>query len=105
MNVLQLAWRNLLRNRRRTWASVLTMAVGMAGVLLFGGYQRAVQYGLETAFVRELGHLQVQHSDYLQYGSGNPAAYGIRDYRGLPETCFRQSKTKHALTQIKFSAT
>lgn len=83
MNVLQLAWRNLLRNRRRTWASVLTMAVGMAGVLLFGGYQRAVQYGLETAFVRELGHLQVQHSDYLQYGSGNPAAYGIRDYRRI----------------------
>ncbi|WP_227107646.1 ABC transporter permease [Chromobacterium rhizoryzae] len=100
MNVLQLAWRNLLRNRRRTWASALTMAVGMAGVLLFGGYQRAVQYGLETAFVRKLGHLQVQHRDYLQYGSGNPAAYGIRDYRRIQREIESDPELKDMLAAV-----
>ncbi|OQS30943.1 hypothetical protein B0T40_24060 [Chromobacterium haemolyticum] len=34
-----------------------------------------------------------------------PLATAKDALRGLPETCFRQSKTKHALTQIKFSAT
>ncbi|MGR2680476.1 ABC transporter permease [Chromobacterium haemolyticum] len=81
MNTLKLAWRNLLRNRRRTLATLSTMIIGLVAVLLFGGYNRTVQYGLQTGMVRAGGHLQVQHRDYFLYGSGNPAAYGIRDYR------------------------
>lgn len=83
MNTLKLAWRNLLRNRRRTLATLFTMIIGLVAVLLFGGYNRTVQYGLQTGMVRAGGHLQVQHRDYFLYGSGNPAAYGIRDYRAV----------------------
>ncbi|WP_047238042.1 ABC transporter permease [Chromobacterium subtsugae] len=81
MNTLKLAWRNLLRNRRRTLATLGTMVVGVVALLLFGGYNRTVQYGLQTSFVRGGGHLQIQHRDYFLYGNGNPAAYGLRDYR------------------------
>nr|WP_199068490.1 FtsX-like permease family protein [Chromobacterium sp. ASV5] len=81
MSTLKLAWRNLLRNRRRTLATLLTMVVGMIAVLLFGGYHRTVVYGLQTAFVRGGGHLQVQHKDYFVYGGGNPAAFGVNDYQ------------------------
>lgn len=80
MNTVKLAWRNLLRNRRRTVATLGTMVAGVVALLLFGGYNRTVQYGLQTSFVRGVGHLQIQQKDFFQYGSGNPAAYGIRDY-------------------------
>lgn len=86
MNTLQLAARNLMRNRRRTLTTLLAMIVGVVAVLIFGGYDRNIRLGLETDFVRASGHLQIQHRDYFLFGSGNPAAYGIRDYTRLMHT-------------------
>src|SRR5205085_11588904 len=80
MNTLLLALRNLLRNRRRSLMTLFAMVIGLVAVLLFGGYIRDINYALQSDFVRLTGHLQIQHRDYFLYGSGNPAAYGIRDY-------------------------
>lgn len=78
MNTLALAWRNLLRNRRRSLATLSAMMLGLVTVLLFGGYIKDLNYGLETDFVQLSGHLQVQHRDYHLLGTGNPAAYGVK---------------------------
>lgn len=80
MNALSLAWRNLLRNRRRSLATLSAMMLGLVTVLLFGGYIKDLNYGLETDFVQLSGHLQVQHRDYHLLGSGNPAAYGVKQH-------------------------
>ena len=80
MNTLLLAARNLLRNRRRSIATLLALAIGAASVLLFGGYSTDIRYTLLTTYVRGGGHLQVQHRDFLLFGNGNPTAYGIADY-------------------------
>ena len=80
MNMLSLALRNLLRNRRRSLMTLLSMALGLAAVLLFGGYIKHMIYGLQTDFVKRGGHLQIQHKGYFLHGSGNPAAYGILGY-------------------------
>lgn len=77
---LSLAVRNLLRNRRRSLATVLAMAIGSTAILLFGGFSSNVNYELHTRNVRKGGHLQIQHRDFYLYGSGNPTAYGITDY-------------------------
>ena len=77
---LSLAVRNLLRNRRRSLATLLAMAIGSAAILLFGGYSSNIKYTMQTAYVRNGGHLQIQHRDFYLYGSGNPTAYGIADY-------------------------
>ncbi|CAG1017358.1 ABC transporter permease YtrF [Burkholderiaceae bacterium] len=83
MKVLSLALRNLLRNRRRSLMTLLAMVIGLVAVLLFGGYIRDINYALQSDFVRLTGHLQIQRKDYFLYGSGNPAAYGIRDYERI----------------------
>lgn len=80
---LSLALRNLLRNRRRSLATLAAVAVGSASILLFGGYSANIRYSMETAYVRSGGHLQMQHRDFNLYGSGNPTAYGIRGYQRL----------------------
>ena len=80
MNTLQLALRNLLRNRRRSLATLLAMAVGSASILLFGGFSANVDYELLTRHVRKGGHLQVQQRDFYLYGSGDPIAYGLADH-------------------------
>jgi putative ABC transport system permease protein len=80
MNTLLLALRNLLRNRRRSLTTLLAMVIGICAVLIFGGYARNATYALQTGYVQMHGHLQIQHSNYFLYGSGNPAAYGIANY-------------------------
>lgn len=83
MKSLSLAWRNLLRNRRRSLMTLIAMVLGLVTVLLFGGYIRDINYALQSDFVRLSGHLQIQHKDYFRFGSGNPAAYGIKGYERI----------------------
>ncbi len=83
MNSLALALRNLLRNRRRSLTTLLAMMIGICAVLIFGGYARNSIYALQTGYVQMHGHLQIQHSNYFLYGSGNPAAYGIANYQRI----------------------
>lgn len=80
MMTLNLAVRNLLRNRRRSMATLLGMAIGSAAILLFGGFKANIGYEMQTTHVRKDGHLQIQHKDFYLYGSGNPTAYGISNY-------------------------
>ncbi len=86
MKSLSLAWRNLLRNRRRSLMTLIAMVLGLVTVLLFGGYIRDINYALQSDFVRLSGHLQIQHKDYFRLGSGNPAAYGIKGYERIIAT-------------------
>ncbi|WP_337264232.1 MULTISPECIES: ABC transporter permease [unclassified Serratia (in: enterobacteria)] len=83
MQTFKLALRNLLRNRRRTLSTLCAITVGAVGILLFGGYNRSIEYSLQTTFVRDTGHLQIQHKDYLLYGTANPAEYSIKNYHKI----------------------
>lgn len=80
---LSLAVRNLLRNRRRSLATLLAMAIGSTSILLFGGFSANINYMMHTHHVRTGGHLQIQHRDFYLYGNGNPSAYGINNYKEL----------------------
>ncbi|BAL93708.1 ABC transporter permease [Rubrivivax gelatinosus] len=85
-STLSLAWRNLLRNRRRSLMTLFAMVLGLTAVLLFGGYIRDITYSLQTNFVVGSGHLQIQHRDYFRLGTGNPAAYGVARYERIMQT-------------------
>lgn len=83
MKVFSLALRNLLRNRHRTLAALLTMTVGTMALLLFAGFGRFITYGLQTGYVHHSGHFQVQRQGYFLYGSADPLSYGIADYENI----------------------
>jgi putative ABC transport system permease protein len=100
MNTLDLALRNLLRNRRRSLATLLAMVIGLCATLLFGGYAGNTMYAMETGYVQLHGHLQIQRRDYFLYGSGNPAAYGIADYPRLIEQIRRDPVLAPLLTMV-----
>ncbi len=78
-----LAIRNLLRNKRRSVSTLMTIIFGALAVLLFGGYAQSIRLGLETNIVRNGGHLQVQHPDFLLFGSGNLLDYTVTDYEEI----------------------
>lgn len=80
MKLLSLAWRNILRNRRRTLFTLAAVAVAAIAMLLLGGYVKATVRALETDTVRQVGHLQIMARGYLQFGRGNPGRFAIRDH-------------------------
>jgi putative ABC transport system permease protein len=100
MRTLSLALRNLLRNRRRSLATLLAMMIGGICILLFGGYIQNIVFGLQTGYVRGGGHLQLQHRDFALYGSGDPAAYGIKDYAHVIDVVTRDATLAPLLTVV-----
>lgn len=81
MLLLKIAFRNMLRNLRRSLMTGSAVAAGALALLLFGGFAGYIFEGLETNNVQRIGHLTVFRQGYFLLGSGNPAAYGIDHYQ------------------------
>ena len=63
---VRVGWRNLWRNRGRTWRTAASIAVG-ATIVIFGMSVQKGMYGdmIDLATRLGSGHLQVQHTQYL----------------------------------------
>jgi putative ABC transport system permease protein len=81
--LLKIAFRNLLRNVRRSTMTGSAVAAGALAMLLFGGFVSYIFAGLETNNVQRIGHLTVFRQGYFLLGSGNPAALGIDKYQDV----------------------
>jgi len=100
MNVLLLAARNLMRNRRRSLTTLLAVVIGVTTILLFGGYSRDIKLGLQTFYVQSSGHLQVMRKDYFLFGSGDPSQYGIADYQQIVDVIRKDSVLEPMLSVV-----
>lgn len=81
MMLLKIAFRNILRNSRRSLMTMSAVAVGAIALVLFGEFMAYLILGFQTTTVEETGHLSVFRNGYFEFGAGNPAAYGIGDYQ------------------------
>lgn len=79
--ILKIAFRNILRNGRRTIMTLMAVAVSAVAMLLFAAFMMASILGIRTGSIQQMGNLSVFQKDYFEFGSGNPAAYGIADYK------------------------
>lgn len=100
MNTFRIASRNVLRNARRSFMTTLAIGVGAISMLLFGEFVLRVFAQLETRSVVHIGHLTVFRKGYFQYGGGNPAAYGIRDYRQVIDWIARDPELKPLINVV-----
>ncbi len=80
--------------------TLIAMVLGLTSVLLFGGYIRDLTYSMQTDFVTRTGHMQIQHKDYFQLGSGNPAAYGVVGYAQIMDAVKRDPVLAPMLTVV-----
>ena len=77
MNTLRLAWRGLLRNRRRSLVTLLAIALGFAAITLFAGYTKNVYEGLAQQAIHAglLGHLTLNKRGMTREGKLDPGRY------------------------------
>jgi putative ABC transport system permease protein len=74
---IKIAFRNILKNRRRSFVTLLAIATGFAAVSLFRGYADNTYWGLRQMAVRGegLGHLTVYKEGWLKKGKVDPDRY------------------------------
>jgi putative ABC transport system permease protein len=81
--LLKIAFRNILRNSRRSLVTLLAIAVGGMSLVLFGEFAAFIRAALETNAVEKVGHLTIFRTGYFDYGAGNPTAFAISGYKDI----------------------
>lgn len=77
---LKLAFRNVLRNKRRTSISIFSVAAGAAALILFGGYIQYSYWGVQESSIHSgLGHIQIYKKGYWERGGESPLKYSLDD--------------------------
>ena len=78
MVVLKNAFRNLLRNKRRTVLSVLCISVSIACFLVVSGYYEYNYWGLRESSIRsQFGHIQISKEGYYEHKNSDAFTYII----------------------------
>ena len=83
MNAWLLAWRNVLRNRRRSMVTMLIATVGCMSILVASGFALSTYDALEDGAAREFGHLTVASADYFDRDEETPMQYGMDGWQAL----------------------
>jgi len=96
----KLAWRNLVRNRRRSLATASAIIAGYAGLNLLGGYILRVERHLRVnaIYVNRAGHLSIYKKDGLDRFLLKPKKYLITS-----DELKIINETLHDLPQVEFS--
>ncbi len=83
MRTLKLAFRNIFRNKRRSLATIMAIAMSAIGMVLFGGFITNIFLAFHTDIVKFNGHFSVFKTGYFEYGAGKPAEYDIPNYEDV----------------------
>lgn len=71
-----LAYRNVIRHRRRSAFSVLVVGFGVAAIMLSTGFiEWNLEFGRESTIRSQLGHIKIVRPGYLDGGIADPFAY------------------------------
>lgn len=99
-----LAWRNFGRNRTRSLLSLAAITVGVAGLILSGGFVHDLIYQLGEALIHsQSGHLQIARQGYFEKGSRSPGKYLIRPEEASRLNAGSIGGVDEAMRRISFS--
>ncbi len=79
MKWLMFAWKNVMRNRRRSLTAMLITALGTAAVLASGGFALFTYQSLEEMTARDTGHVVVAHARGFDGDEDVPLQHGLAD--------------------------
>ena len=97
----RIAFRNIFRNRRRSFMTLIVMVFGATALILFGGYKELSFWGLRESTIRNrLGHLQIYKQGYFDQQSQKPLQYGLHDVAPLRSAIEKDRRVKATAAQI-----
>lgn len=97
------AWQNVLRNRRRSFVTIVIAAVGCAAVQLTGGFALFSYDVLIEGAIQDSGHMTVATKDSFVHNEETPMQYGISHASVMRERLSRHAHVRWVLPHINFS--
>src|SRR5512145_930088 len=104
-NLFSLALRNIFRQRARSIATLIAIAIGVAGLILAGGFVQDIFIQLGEAIIHsQTGHIQLTRQGYSEGKNRAPEKYLIENPEAL-KTDIQQSSPQAQLimTRLGFS--
>lgn len=103
--LLRLAARNVGRNKTRSALSLAAIAVGVAGLVLSGGFVNDLIFQLGEALIHsQSGHVQIARPGYFASGSRSPGKYLISEAEAQAAQIATLPHVKALMRRVGFSA-
>ncbi len=100
---LSLAFKNVLRNKRRAVVTILISAIGVTAILVGGGFANFTYQGLREMAARESGHLIMAQQDYFSKEEDTPMQYGMDNYQKIAQALNEDRQIRYVLPRIEFN--
>jgi len=100
---IQFAWRNTLRNRRRSAVTVSIAALGTAAILLAGGFALSTYQGLAQAAARNTGHLIIGTTAQFSRDEDTPLQHGLDNADALGRQLLADPAVRQVLPRVEFT--
>lgn len=102
--MLKLALRNLLRHGVRTGLTLGAIALGVASLILAGGFVNDVYVQLAEATIHShLGHLQIYRQGYYAEGARKPFQYTLPQQREIAQLVEANPAVQETMMRLGFS--
>jgi putative ABC transport system permease protein len=103
LKFLQLAFRNVFRNRRRTIMTLLMVGGGVAGLLLVGGFFAFMFHGLRESTIHNgLGHIQIFTTEHFQRDEVHILDTGIANWQQAAQAVRSTPHVRGVAPRIEF---
>ncbi len=103
MKWIKLAYKNVLRNRRRALVTTLITAIGVMAILVSGGFANFTYSSLKEMAARSSGHLIVAHTDYFKKEEESSMELGLANYQALAKQIKADDAVRYVIPRINFS--
>ncbi len=86
MIFLQIAWSNLIRNRRRTLLTLFAVVSGIAAMVFTNGFNDGLSLQWANSIINEQnGHIRIHHKEFYKFGVSDLERIYIEDPQPLIE--------------------
>jgi len=86
-NISKFAWRNVLRNRRRTALTLIAISIGVMSLIFGKGYtQGMINSMMEPIIKMQSGHIRLVHSEYVRLERIMPKEYQVAPLNQIQNT-------------------
>ncbi len=101
---LQLAFRNVFRNRRRTIMTLIMVGGGVTGLLLVGGFFARMFWGLRESTINDgLGHIQIFTAEHFNREEKHVLDTGIDNWRQVAASVSTGGHVRGVAPRIEFN--